>query len=279
MNEQTQISLTHIQISIYRCTDASKSGCKRSGSQENILNPIKSARVRTINSFAFKYGKVEINAKMPSGDWLQPSIKFLPKSNAYGAWPASGEIDLVEARGNRELIKNGINIGSDQISSSLHYGPYSKADAWQLTTYLRNSEKGKGFNSAFHRYQMEWSAEKITFSVDDIETATVKAKSGFWEKGDFDSLLPGTFNPWAGLKMAPFDQEFYLSMNLAVGGVDAFPDDAVNVGGEKPWSNGSVNPMTDFWHGKNSWLPTWKVDENRTKEASFLIDYIRVWAL
>lgn len=217
---------------------------------------------------------------MPSGDWLLPSVKFLPKSNAYGLFPSSGEIDLVESRGNRELIKSGVNIGSDQITSSLHFGPYLKADAWQLTTFPRSTnEKGKGFNSAFHRYQMEWSADKITFSVDDIETATVKAKSGFWEKGDFEALLPGTNNPWAGSKMAPFDQEFYLSINLAVGGRDAFPDDAINSSGDKPWTNSSISPMTDFWHARNSWLPTWKVNENRTKEASFLIDYIRVWAL
>lgn len=209
-----------------------------------------------------------------------PSIKFLPKTNAYGLWPASGEIDLVQSRGNRELIKSSINIGSDQVTSTLHFGPYSKADAWQLTSYPRiSNEKGKGFNSAFHRYQMEWSTDKITFSVDDIETATVKAKSGFWEKGDFDTLLPGTNNPWTGSKMAPFDQEFYLSINLAIGGLDFFPDDAVNAAGEKPWTNISANPMTDFWHGRNAWLPTWKITENRTKEASFLIDYIRVWAL
>jgi beta-glucanase (GH16 family) len=244
------------------------------------LNPIKSARLRTLSSFAFKYGKVEINAKMPTGDWLLPSIKFLPKSNAYGLWPASGEIDLVQSRGNRELMRNGVNIGTDQITSSLHFGPYASADAWQLASYPRNAgEKGKGFNAAFHRYQMEWSADKITFSVDDIETATVKAKSGFWEKGEFEATLPGTHNPWAGTKMAPFDQEFYLSIGLAVGGNALFPDDAVNSGGEKPWSNSSAHPATDFWHAKNAWLPTWKIAENRTKEASLLVDYIRVWAL
>lgn len=89
-------------------------------------------------------------------------------------------------------MRNGINIGSDQITSALRFGPYAKADAYQLTSYQRNSnEKGKSFNSAFHRYQMEWAADKITFSIDDIETATVKAKSGFWEKGEFETQLPG----------------------------------------------------------------------------------------
>lgn len=217
---------------------------------------------------------------MPAGDWLLPSIKFLPKTNAYGNWPASGEIDLIESRGNHELIKDKINIGIDQISSTLHYGPYASTDGYQITTFPRNSnDKGKGFNSGFHRYQLEWTAEKITFSVDDIETATVKGKSGFWEKGEFETKYPGTWNPWVGSKMAPFDQEFYIAINLAVGGLNYFPDDAVNTVGKKPWKNDSPLAVTEFWHAKNEWLPSWKMNENRTKEASLLIDYVRVWAL
>jgi beta-glucanase (GH16 family) len=122
---------------------------------------------------------VEIAAKLSSGDWLLPSIKFLPLRNVYGSFPASGEIDLVEARGNRDLVKAGASIGNDQITSSLHFGPYVETDAWQLTTFARNvnekadakaSKEGsrKSFGSEFHRYQMEWTTDKITFSVDDI---------------------------------------------------------------------------------------------------------------
>lgn len=132
-----------------------------------------------MNSFAFKYGKVEIAAKLPSGDWLLPSIKFLPLRNVYGNFPASGEIDLIEARGNRDLVKAGVNIGNDQITSSLHFGPYVEADAWQLTTFTKNANEksevkgskegsAKSFGSGVHRYQMEWTSDKITFSVDDI---------------------------------------------------------------------------------------------------------------
>ncbi|KAG5674655.1 hypothetical protein PVAND_004609 [Polypedilum vanderplanki] len=259
------------------CTNAANSGCIRSGSHENILNPIKSARLRTLNSFAFKYGKVEIQAKLPSGDWLLPSIKFLPLRNAYGRFPASGEIDLLEARGNRDLIKNSVNIGNEQITSTLHFGPHSEADAWQSTSFTRNSnDKSKTFANSFHRYQMEWTSDKITFSVDDIETGTIKAKNGFWEKYEFETKYPGTHNPWfSGTKIAPFDQEFYLSIGLAVGGSHFFNDDI----GDKPWSNSSLTAARDFWQARNEWLPTWKINENRTKEASFLIDYIRIWAL
>ncbi|WP_411026668.1 hypothetical protein, partial [Salmonella sp. s54395] len=51
------------------CTGNNWWGCERTGSFNNILNPIQSARLRTVNSFAFKYGKIEIFAQMPKGDW------------------------------------------------------------------------------------------------------------------------------------------------------------------------------------------------------------------
>lgn len=118
-------------------------------------------------------------------------IKFLPKDNTYGAWPASGEIKLIQSKGNRELIQNGVNIGVEQISSKLHFGPYGEQDGWTTAQFLRNSKAGNGFNNDFHRYQMEWTPEKITFSVDDVETGTIKVGSGFWSRGGFESSAPG----------------------------------------------------------------------------------------
>ena len=49
-----------------------------------------SAKVTTINSFKFSYGRVEVRAKLPKGDWLWPAIWLLPRYNEYGEWPASG---------------------------------------------------------------------------------------------------------------------------------------------------------------------------------------------
>lgn len=83
------------------CTGPSFFGCMRQGGAGgNILNPVKSASLRTVNSFFFKYGKVEVRARLPKGDWLWPAIWLLPRWNNYGNWPASGEIDLMESRGN-----------------------------------------------------------------------------------------------------------------------------------------------------------------------------------
>jgi len=102
------------------CTSNQFWGCERSGASGNYVNPIQSARLRTVNSFSMKYGKVDIRAKLPKGDWIWPAIWMLPKHNAYGGWPASGEIDIVESRGNDASCSAG---GRDTFGSTLHYGP------------------------------------------------------------------------------------------------------------------------------------------------------------
>ncbi|KAG5868028.1 hypothetical protein JTB14_026669 [Gonioctena quinquepunctata] len=199
------------------CTNSQWYGCSRTGSQTNILNPIKSARLRSLNSFAFKYGKVEVRAKLPSGDWLWPAIWMLPRWNQYSSWPASGEVDIMESRGNKNLVNpSGTNIGVEQVGNTLHWGPNPNYNRWPYTHFEKNVNPG--FDEQFHRYQLEWTEDKIVFSIDDEVTGTVTPPSGgFWELGQLGST--GVDNPWKrNSKMAPFDQEFYLVLNLAVGG-------------------------------------------------------------
>ena len=83
-----------------------------------MLNPIQSARLRTANSFSFKYGRVEIRAQLPRGDWIWPAIWMMPRYNAYGGWPASGEIDIMESRGNAPGYPLG---GHNAYGSTLHW--------------------------------------------------------------------------------------------------------------------------------------------------------------
>lgn len=122
--------------------------------------------------------------------------------------------------------------------------------------------------------------EKMIFSVDDVEIGTLKAGTGFWSRGGFDISAPALSNPWRlATNMAPFDQEFYLTMNLAAGGNTMFPDDdALNTNG-KPWKNSSPTAVSDFWNSRNTWLPTWNLEENLSRDASLIVDYVRIWAL
>lgn len=245
------------------------------GTQDKIIKPIKSARIRTINSFNFKFGKVEVRAKLPTGDWLWPAIWFLSKDNKYGTWPASGEIDLVESRGNINLKLNGKIIGVKKMSSTLHFGPYWPLNGYETATFSRELENG--FNSDFHKYQMEWNTEHIKFSVDDIELGVVAVGDGFWKRAGFDENK-NLKNIWQnGTLMAPFDQEFHLIINLAVGGTNFFPDNAENAGGNKPWKNSSPNPEKEFWDNKEQWLPTWNMN-NDEKSSALQVDYIKIWS-
>ncbi|XP_065094019.1 beta-1,3-glucan-binding protein-like [Ochlerotatus camptorhynchus] len=265
------------------CTGPFFYGCERAGNAANYVNPIKSARVRTVESFNFKFGRLEIKAKIPTGDWLWPALWLLPKRQSYGSWPASGEIDVMESRGNLDYRNGGEHIGVEQVGSTLHFGPNPSMNGWDTTSASLNTGAGQGFNNGFHLYQLEWAPDHITFSVDNQVLRRIDAGSGFWERGGFVTSSPASENPWMhATPMAPFDQEFYILMNLAVGGVNGyFPDvpPATNGARGKPWLNTSPTAARDFWNGRNLWLPSWRMDENRGKESSFQIDYVRVWAL
>ncbi|XP_069688094.1 beta-1,3-glucan-binding protein-like [Periplaneta americana] len=263
------------------CTNPSDWGCERRGTDSHVLNPITSARIRTVNSFNFRYGKVEVRAKFPSGDWIWSAITLLPRHNEYGNWPASGEMDLTEVRGNRHLMLGGRNIGTELSASTLHFGPYFELNQWQRAHFQKTSQQGRGFDQQFHRYQLEWTDRHIKFSIDDQELGTVTPpRGGFWDFGEFGSSSGATDNPWRhGTKMAPFDKEFYFVIKLAVGGVNGyFPDIAQNPGG-KPWSNTSPQASTDFWNGRNQWLPTWNLDVDNGERPALKVDYIKVWAI
>jgi hypothetical protein len=94
--------------------------------------------------------------------------------------------------------------------------------------------------------------------------------TSFWERGGW-SANPSLSNPWQDSSNlnAPFDQRFYLVMNVAVGGTNGyFPDGEAN----KPWTDSSPNAMDSFWGGVNQWLPTWQQGG-----ADMVVDSVRVW--
>jgi len=258
------------------CTNPRDWGCERTGSPTNVLNPLNSARIRTVESFSFTYGRVEVRAKLPAGDWIWPAIWLMPRDNFYGGWPTSGEIDLTEGRGNKQLIQNGQNIGTELSSSTLHFGPFWPLNGYERAHFEKNSAPNNGFDVDFNRFQLEWTPDYIRFSInDEIIGQVTPTAGGFWELGQFNSQVGPVDNPWIyGNKMAPFDQPFYLILNVAVGGVNGyFPDGAQNPGG-KPWSNTSPQASTDFWNGRNQWLPTWNGED-----AAMQVDYVKIWAL
>jgi len=99
-----------------------------------MVNPVQSARLTTEGKVSMKYGKIEVYAKLPVGDWLWPAIWMMPEDSVYGAWPASGEIDVMESRGNADGYPTG---GINAMSSTLHWGISSlnrtyRRSQWEL---------------------------------------------------------------------------------------------------------------------------------------------------
>lgn len=78
------------------CTSTNVTQCVAvsNSSLLTVINPVRSARIHTKGKVSIKYGKVEVKARMPTGDWIWPAIWMLPVNDTYGAWPRSGEIDV-----------------------------------------------------------------------------------------------------------------------------------------------------------------------------------------
>lgn len=250
------------------CTGNAFYGCQRtSGAGGNILNPIMSARLRTSRSFSFRYGRVEVRAKMPKGDWIWPAIWFLPQWSAYGQWPASGEIDMVESRGNLKPYPGGV----DRVASTLHWGPWAAEDQWPKTHGEYQLPQGD-FSDDFHLFVMEWSQERLYTYVDDPENIVLDVhwnETGHWGLGGWDDN-PNMKNPWEGRgSNAPFDQKYFMILNVAVGGTNTYFPDGV---GGKPWRNNDQHSVNAFWAAKNQWYPTWKGED-----AAMKIDYVRIY--
>jgi len=169
----------------------------------------------------------------------------------------------------------------DSMGSTLHFGPYVEANRWEKAHASIVADSGT-FGDSFHKYRLDWDENGMKFFVDGKEILHVDpGANGFWGLGEFDQLGHGHFdNPWAGRgKMAPFDQEFYIIMNVAVGGIAYFPDHLVNSPYPKPWSDHQGHAATDFWNAKNKWLPTWRLDHNNGEDAAMQVKYVKVWKL
>ena len=266
-------SLMNAEINLWgsapadQCTGNAFYGCQRAGGGGgNILNPIQSARIRTARSFSFKYGRVEIRAKLPKGDWIWPAIWMMPRWNAYGSWPASGEIDIMESRGNGPSYTGG---GYNTYGSTLHWGPDYARNSY-TKTHGEYELSGSNFADDWHIFGLKWDESGIYTYVDNESNRvmSIPFTESFWDRGQFEST--GAHNPWANRpNAAPFDQKFYLILNVAVGGTANFFPDGV---GGKPWNNDDPHAVNAFWNARDQWLPTWKGDDTAMK-----VDWIRVY--
>lgn len=148
-----------------------------------------SAKLVTDGTFSFKYGQIDVSAKLPKGAGSWPAIWMLSQSIKEKDWPLCGEIDIME------------HVGKDEnmIHVSLHSETYNHV----INTQQTYSERLENVTGQFHKYSCQWNEDAITFFYDDRQVARF-VKNG-----------PGRDTTEKGW---PFDQEFYLILNVAVGG-------------------------------------------------------------
>ena len=145
------------------CTSNAFWGCERNAAASgNVINPVRSAKIRTVNSFWYRYGRIEIKAKLPNGDWLWPALWTLPKRQEYGPWPASGEVDLVESRGNDPSYPLG---GSNTYTTTLHWGVGWDQNKWEMT--YKKYTHSESLAKDFHLFGMVWTESEIHYYLDD----------------------------------------------------------------------------------------------------------------
>ncbi|KAI1864681.1 hypothetical protein JX265_008405 [Neoarthrinium moseri] len=244
------------------CTSNQPSDCiaatNTTTGNATIVPPTKSGRIITKNGPAtIKYGRVEVTAKLPQGDWLWPAIWMMPVEDKYGVWPRSGEIDIMESRGNNHTYGQG---GNNIVSSALHWGPNQANDAWWRTNVKRPSLHTT-YSAGFNTFGLEWSQKYLFTYVNSrlLQVLYTNFDQPLWQRGNFpnaDSNGTRIEDPWTqtGDFSAPFDQKFYLILNVAVGGTNGWFEDGAS---GKPWLDNSPNAKKDFWQSQNSWFPTW----------------------
>ncbi len=182
--------------------------------KEHYTDPVQgeyeytSARLSSQHLFSVCGGRIEVRARCDAGKSLWPAIWMLPEDSVYGGWAASGEIDIMEGWGSTP----------EKLCGTIHFG-----DTWPNNTYLTGEYTFPDGDTTgnWHVYAIEWERGEIRWYVDDVCYSTQK-----------DWFSANHAYP------APFDQNFYLILNLAVGGhfdgVDGiYADPSVFADGER----------------------------------------------
>lgn len=159
-----------------------------------------SGKILTQGKASWRYGRIEVRARVPGGQGVWPAIWMMPELSTYGGWPRSGEIDILET----------VNLGApcdvceggreNRVFGTIHFAGDAAGTHKQVSASTPMPPSPDGF----HVYAVEWSAEAITWFVDGQKYA--EAKAADWKR---DDQAEGP---------SPFDQPFHLILNLAFGG-------------------------------------------------------------
>ena len=174
----------------------------------------------------------------------------------------------MESRGNGPAYQaQGVNY----VRSSLNYGVLPTVQTQLFGWWW---QKQSSYDKAFHTYALEWTPDWMRFYVDTRLEAMINLKltgkgKSFFDRGGYPATAHNgsdaqvvVNNIWedaGGAASAPFDQEFFLILDLAVGGTSGWFPDGV---GDKPWIDDSDTAMRSFAEAQNTWYSTWPSNQD-----------------
>ncbi|XP_075160943.1 gram-negative bacteria binding protein 3 [Haematobia irritans] len=225
----------------------------------NIVPPFISGKFSTKGKFSFKYGSVEIRAKMPSAMWVYPQLWLEPTTPRYGIKEyRSGQMRLGQLRvdGDRQTLITGLMLNSQWPSFQL----CSQSTVQRL-------------DQDFHIYQLLWTSESMKFSVDNQEYCHFEIRNeskAFYNLLNGNKYVPNRHLLQTGSQWAPFDQEFSVTIGLGIGGFTDFPEGEWSE--KKPWFNTDPRAKLNFrntYVNKEKWI----------QDTEFNVDYIRIFTV
>jgi beta-glucanase (GH16 family) len=155
-----------------------------------------SGRIITKGKKDFLFGRLDVRAKLPKGKGIWPAIWMLGSNDSQVSWPACGEIDIMELRGSTPRVNN----------STMHYGSSVATHQYKGTQYTLPTSTPGDFSTDFHTFSCVRGQDKMEFFVDGVSYYT---------------FTPSLVTPYA----YPFNNPFYVILNVAVGGdFDGNPD-------------------------------------------------------
>lgn len=149
------------------------------------FNTFESAKIHTKDKLEFQFGRIDIRAKLPEGQGIWPAIWMLGANIDEVGWPACGEIDIMEMVGHE----------ANKTHGTAHWGMQGQASTFKGSSY----SIGEKFIEEFHVFTLVWEFNKLTWYVDENK---------------FFTLTPSDI----GNASWRFNAEFYLILNVAVGG-------------------------------------------------------------
>lgn len=169
--------------------------------EEHAMDQYTSARLHTADKQTFKYGKIAARAKLPFSNGIWPAFWMLGANiNENGGdtpWPQSGEIDIFELYGSKN---------DSLVEANIHYADASGSHG-SMGAIPFKLKVGR-FADAFHTFELEWDAHRVTWFVDGVEFASMPIRDD---------------------ELSEFHKEFFILLNIAVGGTWAGRPDTESV--------------------------------------------------